>query len=389
MRFIVSTVGTSILTNSINRTNSTEGTWFGILRDSANLKQNKLTLEAKQVINTLADRALEKLLENDVGINRQLSAELNGIYGIYNGNLPENSDDQHYLICTDTAQGQTTGNLIADFLRGQGFTVSVVTPIGLSTQDTKAFTTGTKELIKWLDDNVPRPVSNYKVIFNLVGGFKSLQGYMNTFGAFYADEVIYIFEAPTADLIKIPRLPIQIDTTVIENHLTKFALMAAGKLYPIEELEGIPETLLEPIEDGEEIVAGLSAWGELIWNRTKADLLGEELLQFPRLEYTSSFRNDFNNQRSPQARLKLQEKLAKIAVVLENTGGDITQLNRKISGLHFENFMAHDRDIYRFRITPHEFRASCKFENGGLTLIHYGQHEYVDNVSHAPYCTHC
>jgi hypothetical protein len=31
---------------------------------------------------------------------------------------------------------------------------------------------------------------------------------MNTLGMFYADEVIYIFEAKTADLIRIPRLPI-------------------------------------------------------------------------------------------------------------------------------------------------------------------------------------
>ena len=45
--------------------------------------------------------------------------------------------------------------------------------------------------------------SHYRVVFNLVGGFKSLQGYMNTLGMFYADEIIYIFEAPTADLIRI------------------------------------------------------------------------------------------------------------------------------------------------------------------------------------------
>ena len=232
MRFVLSTVGTSILTNLIDRGNSTEGTWFGKLRDSANCKQDRLKSETALVINTLAERALEKLMENDVNTNRQISAELNGIYGIYGGGLPDNSDDQHYLICTDTFQGQTTGNLIAEFLRDQGFTVSVETPEGLSTQDTESFTKGTKELITWLDNAIPRPDSGWDVIFNLVGGFKSLQGYMQTFGTFYADEIVYIFEG-SSDLIKIPRLPIQIDTTVVQEHRTTFAMMAADEMYPI------------------------------------------------------------------------------------------------------------------------------------------------------------
>ena len=376
MRFVVSTVGTSILTNLINRGDPAEGTWFGILRDSANLTQDELENEAQIVIEELAGRALEKLLENDVTTNRRISAELNGIYGIYDGRLPANSPDLHYLICTDTAQGQTTGTLIADFLRDQGFTARVETPQELSTKDTEAFTTGTKELIKWLDDNVPRPGNEYEVIFNLVGGFKSLQGYMNTFGAFYADEVIYIFEAPTADLIKIPRLPIQIDTTVIENHLMKFALMAAEKLYPIEELEGIPKTLLEPIEDGGETVAGLSAWGELIWNRTKSDLISDlPLLNFPRLQYLNTFLSSIERYRHQL--LDLQETLAKISVVLEKNGGNTnpTMLNQQLSGMNFEKLTNHHK-LYTFRINDN-FRVSYQVNNGSLELRKYGTHDAV------------
>ena len=160
MHFIVSTVGTSILTNSIDRDNQDEArNWARILGESANLKkkEDELPKEAKSVIDTLAERATKKLSKNDVEANRRASAELNGIYGFYEGRLPENSNDQHYLVCTDTFQGQTTGNLIAKFLRDQGFTVSVVTPGGLSTKDTDSFTGGTKVLIKWLEDNVPVP----------------------------------------------------------------------------------------------------------------------------------------------------------------------------------------------------------------------------------------
>ena len=384
MRFVLSTIGTSILTNSIDRGNTAEGAWFGILRDSANKTQDEITDDELEVIDELAGRALEKLNNGDVEINRRSSAELNGIYGIYDGNLPNDNNDLHYLICTDTVQGQETGQLIQDFLSSKGFTVNIVTPPQLSTEDTQSFAAGTKWLINWLDENIPRPNTGYQVIFNLVGGFKSLQGYMQTFGTFYADETVYIFEG-SSDLIKIPRLPIQIDNTVIENHKIKFALMNAGQLYPIGKLEGIPETLLESVEDEGSVYAGLSAWGELVWNRTKSDLLANVLLPFPRLTYTQSFRRDTEGANA-EALLKLQEALARIVSILENSGGDPQQLSD--GGIGFERFQRHDSDIYRFRITR-GIRASCRFQNGELILLHYGQHQYVDNVSHAPECTHC
>ena len=376
MRFVLSTIGTSSLTNQINNDDPSE--WRRLLRDLANHKMDDLHSEAKAVIDTLADRALEKLLQEAPQLNRRISAELNGIYGIYNGRLPQNSPDQHCLICTDTAQGQKTGELIRDFLVDQGLNAYIVTPEGLSTKDTAAFTAGIKELIRWLEDNVPgQRDSGYRVIFNLVGGFKSLQGYMNTFGAFYADEVIYIFEAPTADLITIPRLPIQIDTVVIQEHLTEFALMAAGKLYPRRELRDIPETLLEFLEeDDDETDTGLSAWGTLIWNRAKADLLGEKLLPFPRLEHARTFHNDFNRENDPKARLKLQETLAKIAYILERDGGHTSGLTG--GALNYERLLgeAGKAGIHTFRITQ-AIRVSCTVADSGLILRHYGGHDYV------------
>jgi hypothetical protein len=51
MRFIVSTVGTSILTNSINRTDPDEARdWAKILVESANLKKDELLDKPKTVI---------------------------------------------------------------------------------------------------------------------------------------------------------------------------------------------------------------------------------------------------------------------------------------------------------------------------------------------------
>ena len=377
-RFILSTIGTSILTNHIDRRNRIEATsWGQLLRESANLKNDALSAETDTVIQTLAERALEALSENDVQTHRRISAELNGIYGLYENVFPKNSDDEHCLICTDTAQGQTTGRLISTFLEAEGFKVSLMTPKGLSTQDTDAFTAGTKQLIQWLEENVQwRRESHYRVIFNLVGGFKSLQGYMNTFGAFYADEVIYIFEAETADLIKIPRLPIRIDTTVIENHLTEFALMAAEKYYPIQELQGIPETFLECVSENGTTYAGLSEWGELLWHRTKREFLTATLLPFPRCVYTDTFKNDFDTHKDATARIKLQETVAKVAVRLDESGGDTTQLEG--TGLRFKALQTHP-GIYTFRV-DRGMRVSCSIDNNKLALRRYGHRNTVNRT---------
>ena len=372
MRFIVSTVGTSILTNNIDREKPNEArNWGRILGESANLKEDELSNESNNVIHTLADRARAKLDKNVVKIHRQVSAELNGIYGIYDGALPNNKD-QHYLICTDTAQGQTTGNLIREFLERHGFAAVVETPKRLSAKDTESFTEGIKELIKWLEDYVPwRRDSGYEVTFNLVGGFKSLQGYMQTFGTFYADETVYIFER-SSDLIKIPKLPIQIDTTVIENHLTKFAMMAAGEMYPLEQLEGISETFLEKSDDH----AGISAWGLLMWNRSKSDLLVEELLTLPRLKYQTLFRKDFAKEKDSKRRLKLQETLAKVAFILIKDKNSTSRLSTD-GGLQYNRYTNVPSEIDHFRVDDGR-RVSCQVDSNGLILRHYGTHDYVN-----------
>ena len=378
MRFVVSTIGTSILTNQIDRTNTSEAGWGTLLRDSANDKEVNLKPIVKEVIETLRDRALGELLKNNTVTNRRISAELNGIYGIYRGSLPKNSPDLHYLICTDTAQGQKTGELIRDFLEMHDLKVTIHTPPELSTKDTAAFSTGGKNLIRWLEDNLPwRRDSGYRVIFNLVGGFKSLQGYMNTFGAFYADEIIYIFEAPTSDLITIPRLPIQIDTSVIQAYQLKFALMAAGKLYTRQELRDIPETLLDFLDEHDpDTDTGLSTWGSLVWHRSKADLLVEELLPFPRLRYERTFLNDFDDENEASNRVQLQETLAEVSHILERDSGNTEKLKR--GGLQYEKLRgaAGNAGVHSFRVEGGD-RVSCKKAGGGLTLRHYGRHDYV------------
>ena len=195
---------------------------------------------------------------------------------------------------------------------------------------------------------------------------------MQTFGTFYADETVYIFER-SSDLIKIPKLPIQIDTTVIENHLTKFTMMAAGEMYPIEELNGISETLLEKADDH----AGISAWGLLVWNRSKSDLLVAELLPFPRLEYQDSFHKDFTKEKENKRCLKLQEILAKVAFILSKDNGATSRLSTD-GGLQYNRYTNVKGRIDHFRVDDGR-RVSCQVAKNGLILRHYGTHDYVNN----------
>jgi hypothetical protein len=187
---------------------------------------------------------------------------------------------------------------------------------------------------------------------------------------FYADEIVYIFEAETADLIKIPRLPIKIDTQIIQDRAVEFTLMAAGKLYSVEALADVPESLLEI--DGQD--ATLSDWGLLVWNRTKAELLKDKLLDFPMLHYAPSFLHDFKD-RNANDRVSLQEKLAKVSTMLEENNGDTSKLKAD-SGLLYENYIQH-KGIAHFRISQ-GMRVSCNSTEDGLILRRYSTEPEVN-----------
>lgn len=369
-RLVVSTIGTSLLTNQINRGNPDEKDWFPRLRDSANLTLEKTPPEAKAILESLKQRALEKLNEGSVGKIRSASAELNGIYGIYDENLQAGKQDVHLLIATDTAQGEGTANIVGDFLKTHGIAnVQIWKPKGLSTASTEVFTNGIDELLEQIDEAIPGyKESGYRICFNLVGGFKSLQAYLNTIGMFYADEIIYIFEGPNSEMITIPRLPIAIDRSIIDP--MKFALMAAGEIQ-VSELGDVPETTIVKADD----VATLSNWGKLTWNNCKLDLLSQDLLPFPGLEYETSFLGDYKDCRDKKERLKLQETLAKVSSLLTQNNGDIASLKND-GGVQYDVY-TNKKGIGHFRVTQ-GLRVSCVKEGEVLKLRHYGQHDYVN-----------
>lgn len=375
---IVSTVGTSLLTNYSNRQN--DRLLSQLLRDTANAGEKELTEEQKGAIDNAAD-AVEDLLQKAIPAELpSLSAELNGLYSYYGRDFWSGfpSLDCHVLIATDTYQGRKAASLLEGHLKNAGIkSVEIFVPRGLSTRDCSSFTAGVNEIIAWCEDTLPGyRQSRYRVVFNLVGGFKSLQGYMNTLGMFYADEIVYIFEAPTADLIRIPRLPVTMDDIpVLRQKAALFALMENGYLAGKREVAGVPEIYLESDQEGSYT---LSTWGLLVWKRNKQKILSGDLLEFPSLVYERSFLRDYRSIVDNAFRADIQTALAKVFLIYRERG---LEGLRRDGGLLYEDYEnqrdSSGRKIGHFRLNRGR-RVSCVPDGKFLILRRVGEHDDVN-----------
>jgi len=369
-RLVISTVGTSLLINQIKNKKS-ESDWSSRLQDTANRTEKEIEKGSKiyDIIQDLKQRAEEKLAQANTIEIREASAELNAIYGLYKERLDLGAQDVHWLVTTDTAQGQVTAKILKNFLGSHNISTDIYTPKHLSTASTEKFTNGIDELLKWMDELIPGyQSSDYKICFNLVGSFKALQGYANTIGMFYqADEIIYIFEG-SSEVITIPRLPIQVNHSVIKP--VQFALMAAGAFVKLSELESVPDTLI--LKAGDEAI--LSNWGRLTWNNCKRSFLSSNLLPFPKLEYQKSFITDFEKASSEEERVKLQETLARVSYLFAKSNCDTAPL-KSDGGLLYEVYKKEDSKqidgLAHFRVTK-ALRVSCVTSGNVLILRHYG-----------------
>ena len=272
MQITVSTCGTSIFTNG------TADDDVKFLRVNANKKESEYTADELKRIDELIAMKLDALTSASPEEVRRLSAELNGFISFYgNGaNLEEAKQNIHYLIHTDTYQGLKAAELIQSWGKSNNIIMTPVKIDDLNTRSVEEFRLGVNNLVEWCAWTLPGYRSQgYRVIFNLVGGFKSLQGYMQTLGMFYADETVYIFETG-GELLRIPRMPVDFSANakqaVIENSLA-FRRMQRGNI-PLDECAGIPDTLLDVIYGK----CSLSAWGKIIWDETQRGLYSESIL---------------------------------------------------------------------------------------------------------------
>jgi putative CRISPR-associated protein (TIGR02619 family) len=382
-RLIISTVGTSLLTNRIER-ETDDNDWYKRLQQTANYSEDEVGQyhpDVKQIIAELKERAETELSSDDIQKIREASAELNGIYALYNDQIEHGiSDEQgisdiHLLVATDTAQARVTAEIVECFLKSKGLTnTSIHVQPGLSTASSDIFVQGMAKLIPWMKETITDcKKSKYRICFNLVGGFKALQGYFNTIGMFYAEEIIYVFEGANT-LITIPRLPVKVDVEKVEHYKVQLAMMDVGEIHTSwEEAKKVPQEWI--LVDGQEMT--LSAWGKLLWEECKKELLSKEKpLSFPKLEYHQSFLEDYKAKPANE-KIILQENLARAACLLKNHKDGISAM--KQDGIfRLRRYEGKNKDVDHFDL-PKDRRVSCIAREDILYLRHYGEHNYVND----------
>lgn len=370
MRLIVSTLGTSILTNEADQELGSK------LNQYANEKHDDLEQDFIDQVNDLTaaiKQELPDLADDDI---KKKSAELNGLLSFYEEHV-FSQQDFHLLIATDTFLGGKTYDLIDHYLRETkglnviGFGQNIR---GLNTKSRKDFENGIKELLKDLDPTINDYRSNqFEVVFNLTGGFKGSQGLLSTVGSLKADRIVYLFE--TGSLIEIPKLPITIDAPSIEENADTLLQLADGDaIFSNGHLGTVPSLFLDT-DNGENAI---SIWGKLIWDERKQTILNERLITLPFITYSNKFKHDFD--RGIRDRMRLQETLAKVSVKLQEHNGDSSALRG--GGLNYENYQNirddEGRSVGHFRISG-ETRVSCIVKDGILELRRFGPHDDVNN----------
>ncbi len=363
-RVIVSTVGTSMLTNGAPQE------LRGLLIRAANTVESRLTPEDRAAIVARADEVRTLMAGASPEQAQKQSAELNGVV-----RLGLSGADAHYLIATDTLQGRLCSEIATAWIRGRGSDASAIPVSGLTTADTESFGAGINNLLLWCNDTLPAcRAHKRRVVFNLVGGFKAMQAYLQALGMFYADEIVYIFESGN-DLIRIPRLPVTWDHESLREHAALVARLAHGAEDVTPDMvAGVPEAYLEIVGiDGGQMVA-LSTWGRAAWLQNKQDILGGDLIEMPHLTYEARFERDYRGLTDRVMRVSVQDALARVSALIANGG---PELLRRDGSLQYAPLKG-SPGIDHFRATQ-EVRVTCTVHGATVVLRRCGHHKINDN----------
>ncbi|QYJ16482.1 hypothetical protein Rxycam_02315 [Rubrobacter xylanophilus DSM 9941] len=324
-RLVLTTCGTSLLTNGVDQEVRAR------INQLANHTERDLSAQDKELLDQHIDER-SRLLSGTKNLDeiRSLSAELNGLITCFGGDLKPSPGrpDAHILLTSDTYLGHRIGEIIDEWLQSRGFSVQVWSPGGLTTRDREDFRHAMADLVLRCEQTLPGyRESGYRIVFNLTGGFKSIQGFMQTLGMFHADEMFYIFETGSS-LITIPRLPVSLETgDLIRKHEQIFRRLGLGEELPLEECRGLPEILL--FDDGQKAI--LSEWGQLVWQRSKWSLYSERLLDpLPGLRYSSNFRKKVRGLNlSPDRLATLNERLDELSLRVRGKRENLKSLDFK------------------------------------------------------------
>lgn len=340
--FILSTCGTSLFTNGISNELRSEFFQYANKKDWSEIPQDAV-LRLQQC----AELQKQKLLQADPSLVKKLSAELNSLLS-WQKDQNFDQQDMHVLLATDTVLGQTTAIMIQEWLQAQGNNVVIMSASGLNTASLQSFRESLSELTAKLIEQVTSfKESGYDIIFNLAGGFKSLNGFLQAFSTIYADETFYIFES-SSEVLSIPKLPFRFDAEqTINENLRSFRRLAYHLPVKIMEASTIPEVLLFSIEDN----LTLSEWGELLWQSSYKGIYKKSLLPSisERIIFANNFETSVKNL-DPLIIKIVNDRVAELAVYAE---GNCKSALKSIDPKPLQEKQYKDQNLWECDLDPH------------------------------------
>jgi putative CRISPR-associated protein (TIGR02619 family) len=358
--FILTSCGLSILTNLQKELNFSENIY-----NYSNYSEKEFSRETKKKFDKFIENVKEKLLEFDVPKLKKISAELNALINFYQNdikNFPKR--DSYYFLHTDTYLGEKVAEILINLFKNKGIkNVNPITAKDLKTSSFEEFQISLSDLAKNLVNEIIKPFkySGYKIIFNLTGGFKSINSFLQTVASLHADESIYIFET-SENLLRIPRLPLKIEESIFKENLNLFRMLDLGiyKDNLKKEIDKLPEIVYLKIDND----FSLSPWGELIWQNIKEEVYKEKLVEpiSKRIEISTQLKKQFESL-NPSERLQLNKKIDDLEICIARN--DCKQ------SLRFHNLEGNTSETHQYEIYPFDGNNSRRL------YIKYEEKKYI------------
>jgi putative CRISPR-associated protein (TIGR02619 family) len=259
---IITTVGTSLVTNKISKNKETQEL-FEILKQKDFADKDNFLQEYE---------ALSQLLKTDLKINEKTSAEIKSLINIKNSNKFANIDVE--LIATDTLLSPICAEVLKNGLEKEldikvNFSEKNIIK-DLQVSDYKRYKNGLINLINRLNQFAYNGQYFKDMILNITGGFKGVIPYLTIFGQVNEIPIYYIFEF-TNSLITIPQMPISMDTKIFDENWKLFYKLSKESIadkrdFDYEFLQK-SQNIIEI--DGEFV--SFNALGKILWDKYAND----------------------------------------------------------------------------------------------------------------------
>ncbi len=262
MTKIITTVGTSLITNQINLNLKIKQLYDLLKQKDYSQKENFIKEYAQ----------LELLLKNVLKTTEKTSAEIKSLINIKKSK--NFSDIEVELIATDTLLSPICADVLKFFIEKDleikvNFDKQNIIK-DLQVSDYKRYKSGLINLLNRLNQFAYNGSYFKDMILNITGGFKGVIPYLTIFGQINSVPIYYIFEF-TSSLICIPQIPITIDKEVFEKNWKTFYILNEEIIMDKKEFSYDLLKNAQSILEIEGDMVSFNALGKILWDRFSKD----------------------------------------------------------------------------------------------------------------------